>query len=141
MQQKKCLFVYNSYHSEFWEVLGHASIERRTAETENISRRSFSSAALKALILELEQYRRQGVSLCLNGIPSSPQYIANACLLADGGGYMRDYRTDPEGKIRRVDFNYVSLSEESGITNSGITEKRYRSSGNDRYRKPRRNRI
>ena len=113
---------------------------RRTVETENISRKSFSSAALKALIMELEQYRRQGVSLCLNGIPSSPQYIANACLLAEGGGYMRDYKADQEGKIRKVDFNYVPLMAENSTAGSEASERKLKSSVNDHYQKIRRNR-
>ncbi len=111
--------------------------ERRAVVTENISHRSFSSAALKSLILELEQYRRQGVSLSLNGIPSSPQYIANACLLADGGGYMRDYKTDVDGKILKLDFNYVPAASKYSYREAESPERNPDVSGS-RYRKHRR---
>lgn len=56
---------------------------------------------------ELKSFRDQGISLYLNGEPSSPKTIARACKLAEGGGYMRDYTEDETGHIARVDFDYI----------------------------------
>ena len=40
--------------------------------------------------------------------PSTPKDIAKACLIAEGGGYMRDYTEDESGRIARVDFDRIS---------------------------------
>ena len=58
-------------------------------DTENISRLKKNPA--KALRKELEIYREKGVSLYLNGEPSTPKKIAKACQIAEDGVYMRDY--------------------------------------------------
>lgn len=55
----------------------------------------------------MEQYRSQGVELYLNGEPHSPKYIARACMVAEGGGYMRDYTEDENGQIARVSFDFI----------------------------------
>ena len=56
---------------------------------------------------ELNLYRSQGISLYLDGEPSSPRTIAKACQIAEGGSYMRDYVEDEKGRIARVDFDYI----------------------------------
>lgn len=63
---------------------------------------------MKPLKAELKTYRKQGIELYLDGRPSSPKAIARACLIADGGSYMRDYTEDEKGRIAKVDFNFVS---------------------------------
>lgn len=44
----------------------------------------------------------------MDGEPSTPKDIAKACLIAEGGGYMRDYTEDESGRIARVDFDRIS---------------------------------
>ena len=56
---------------------------------------------------ELSLYEEQGISLYLDGEPSNSRTIARACQIADGGGYMRDYTEDEQGRIARVDFDFV----------------------------------
>ena len=43
----------------------------------------------------------------MDGKPSTPKDIAKACLIAEGGGYMRDYTDDETGRIARVDFDLI----------------------------------
>ena len=43
----------------------------------------------------------------MDGKPSTPKDIAKACLIAEGGGYMRDYTEDETGRIARVDFDLI----------------------------------
>ena len=47
------------------------------------------------------------VPLYLDGEPSTPKTIAKACQIAEGGGYMRDYAQDEQGRIARVSFDFV----------------------------------
>ena len=61
----------------------------------------------KPLEKELKSYREQGISLYLNGILSNPKTIAKACQIAEGGGYMRYYTEDEQGRIARVDFDRI----------------------------------
>lgn len=72
---------------------------------ENISRVKKNPA--KALRKELEIYREKGVSLYLNGEPSTPKKIAKACQIAEDGVYMRDYTEDEEGHIACVSFDFI----------------------------------
>ena len=61
----------------------------------------------RKLTLELEDYEKKGISLYLDGRPSSPDRIARACQLAEDGAYMRDYTMDADGKVARVEFDYI----------------------------------
>ena len=74
-------------------------------DTPNISQEKKKSA--KTLRRELELYRENGVSLYLNGAPSTPKKIAKACQIAEDGVYMRDYTEDENGRIARVDFDRI----------------------------------
>ena len=71
-------------------------------DTPNISQVKKKSA--KPLGRELELYRENGVSLYLDGAPSTPKKIAKACQIAENGVYMGDY-TDDEATIIMVDSN------------------------------------
>jgi hypothetical protein len=62
---------------------------------------------MKPLKQELRAYQERGISLYLDGLPSSPKAIARACIIAEGCGYMRDYTQDDDGKIASVSFDYV----------------------------------
>ena len=74
-------------------------------DTPNISQEKKKSA--KPLRRELELYRENGVSLYLNGAPSTPKKIAKACQIAEDGVYMRDYTEDEEGHIACVRFDFI----------------------------------
>ena len=63
--------------------------------------------SVKPLKDELKDYRKQGVRLFLNGNPSTPKCIAKACMIAEDGGYMRDYTADEEGRIAKVNFEHI----------------------------------
>ena len=63
---------------------------------------------MKPLREELKLYQKGGVPLFMDGEPSTPKDIAKACLIAEGGGYMRDYTEDESGRIARVDFDRIS---------------------------------
>ncbi|MBU5479617.1 hypothetical protein [Blautia sp. MSJ-19] len=65
---------------------------------------------LKPLKNELENYRKNGVSLYLDGKPSTPKSIAKACMIAEEGSYMRDYTEDEKGHIARVDFDHIRIT-------------------------------
>ncbi len=58
---------------------------------------------------ELELYRQNGVSLNLEGCPSNPSEIVRAHLIAESGGYMRDYEQDEKGAIRKIDFDKIRM--------------------------------
>lgn len=80
--------------------------EKGGRRTENISRVR-KKELRKPLEKELKEYRSQGISLYLDGKPSTPKNIAKACQIAEDGGYMRDYVEDEKGRIARVDFDFV----------------------------------
>lgn len=63
----------------------------------------------KALWLELEQYEKSGCMICLNGRPSAPKRIVSECLREDGS-YMRDFVSDDEQFVKKIDF--VRVKEE-----------------------------
>ena len=76
-------------------------------DTKNISQKHDTKQNHSALRQELRDYRRQGVSLCLDGEPSTPDRIAHACRVEEEGSYMRDYVSDEKGTIRQIRFDFV----------------------------------
>ena len=73
-----------------------------------MSHEKCSKKAIKPLKKELKVYQKNGIQLFMDGEPSTPKDIAKACLIAEGGGYMRDYTEDESGRIARVDFDRIS---------------------------------
>lgn len=59
---------------------------------------------------ELEQYRRNGCMICLNGRPSSPEKIISACL-RENGSYMRDFVSDETQRVKKIDFIKIKERE------------------------------
>ena len=76
-------------------------------DTRKISQKHDTKEERSALRQELREYCRQGVSLCLDGEPSTPDRIARACRVKEGGSYMRDYVSDEEGAIQQIRFDFV----------------------------------
>lgn len=60
-----------------------------------------------ALRSELENYRKQGVNLWLDGQPSTPKSITKAHMIAEEGSYMRDYIQDDSGKVADIHFDLI----------------------------------
>lgn len=52
-------------------------------------------------------YARQGISLCLDGEPSTPKKIARACSVAEEGMYMRDYVQNERGELEKLEFDLI----------------------------------
>lgn len=57
---------------------------------------------------ELELYRQKGISLNLEGYPSNPSEIVHAHLIAEEGGYMRDYVQNERGEIKKIEFDRIN---------------------------------
>ena len=61
------------------------------------------TTAEKSLLEELYAYEKSGCSICLNGRPSPPGEVVNACF-RENGKYMRDLVSDENAVIRKIDF-------------------------------------
>jgi len=61
----------------------------------------------KQLKKELQEYRKAGIQLQLNGKPSDPQKIAKACSVEEENNYMRDYIRDESDKLRIIGFDRI----------------------------------
>ena len=70
----------------------------------------------RALRCELETYRRQGIPLLLNGSPSTPEEIEQACSIAEEGVYMRDYVQNERGEVERLQFDFVKNESAIDVT-------------------------
>lgn len=66
--------------------------------------------AEQALRRELEEYRKNGCMVCLNGKPSVPEKIISACL-REKGSYMRDFVSDEKEQIKKIDFIKIKEKE------------------------------
>ncbi|MCI9546735.1 MAG: hypothetical protein HFH60_08640 [Lachnospiraceae bacterium] len=55
-------------------------------------------------------YRQEGISLNLEGYPSNPSEIVHAHLIAEEGGYMRDYVQNEKGEIQKIDFDKINMN-------------------------------
>ncbi len=59
------------------------------------------------LVRELQEYRRRSIRLTLEGEQSTPECIANACIVMEEGCYMRDYISNDMGAIIEIRFDKV----------------------------------
>jgi hypothetical protein len=59
------------------------------------------------LLNELRQYDASGLSLYLNGNPSTPKAIVKAHKVAESGTYMRDYIEDDKGEVNKLSFDLI----------------------------------
>lgn len=67
-------------------------------------------AQQQALLQELEQYRKNGCIICLNGRPCRPERIVAACLREDCS-YMRDFVSDEKQQVKKIDFIKIKEKE------------------------------
>ncbi len=59
-----------------------------------------------ALMVELQNYEQQGISIWLEGCPSSSAGVMDAIRVREGISYMRDY-VFREGELSEVRFDKV----------------------------------
>ena len=58
---------------------------------------------------ELKLYSKKGVTLLLQGEPSNPCSIVNACKVSEPQAtYMRDYISDDAGRLKGIDFRRIA---------------------------------
>lgn len=57
---------------------------------------------------ELRDYEREGTHLYLGNRPSRADDIVEACMLAEGSDYMRDFVGDEQDRIAEIHFIRVS---------------------------------
>lgn len=62
------------------------------------------------LFLELASLENQGITIWLEGCPSSSAHVASQLNIHDENSYMRDYIFD-EGRLTAVHFNKISKSD------------------------------
>lgn len=56
---------------------------------------------------KLENVRKSGVSLFLEGEPASPETIADKCV-CEGAIYMADYVLDDDGRLKELRYDRVT---------------------------------
>ena len=61
------------------------------------------SPEMEDLIRELQEYERNGCTICLGGRPSRPWEVAAACF-RENSTYMRDVESDDSKIIRKINF-------------------------------------
>lgn len=60
------------------------------------------------LTKELREYKNKQVNLYLEGRDSTPQEIANACVIMEEGSYMREYVGNEDGIIIEIRFDKIT---------------------------------
>lgn len=61
-----------------------------------------------AVFLELQEYKKMGVTIWLEEFQSTPDEIVKACMVSEESDYMRDYISNENGKIVELHFNRVT---------------------------------
>lgn len=59
------------------------------------------------LLVELNNYEKQGIHLLLEEQISTPIQIVTACVLCEGNDYMRDYIEGEGGEVIQVRFDKI----------------------------------
>lgn len=63
----------------------------------------------KPLLVELQNYERQGISIWLEGVPSSSDEVSEAMCVREDYSYMRDY-VFSQGELSEVRFDRITTS-------------------------------
>ena len=59
------------------------------------------------LLIELESIQKRGITIFLNGMPSSPSDVTNVLYVNESSDFMRDYVTDEKGVWRELRFDRI----------------------------------
>jgi len=59
------------------------------------------------LLIELEDIQNRGVTIFLDGIPSSPLTVTDVLYVNDNHNFMRDYVTDERGVWTELRFDRI----------------------------------
>ena len=59
------------------------------------------------LLVELENIRNRGITIFLNGIPSSPSAVTDVLFVNEEDSFMRDYVTDEKGVWKELRFDKI----------------------------------
>ena len=65
----------------------------------------------KPLKKELRDYQEAGVTLWLDGHPSTPKKIVKAHKVAENSVYMRVYLENEKGEIAKLKFDFVKTKK------------------------------
>lgn len=98
-------FIWHIYHRE-----KHLRCRAEHAGMMMKNKEDGKTQTEQALLRELDAYRRRGWTICLNGRPSAPERVLSACL-REKSSYMRDFVSDDQRRIRKVDFIEISEDE------------------------------
>ncbi|MCI8281351.1 MAG: hypothetical protein HFI76_06600 [Lachnospiraceae bacterium] len=61
----------------------------------------------QGLLIELENIQNRGITIFLEGIPSSPLTVTDALCVNDSNDFMRDYVTNEKGVWTELRFDRV----------------------------------
>ena len=59
------------------------------------------------LLVELENIKNRGITIFLNGIPSSPSTVTDVLFVNEDDSFMRDYVTDEKGVWKELRFDKI----------------------------------
>lgn len=60
------------------------------------------------LLIELEHIQNRGITIFLDGIPSSPITVTDVLYVNENSNFMRDYVTDERGVWTELRFDRIS---------------------------------
>ncbi len=66
----------------------------------------------KQLLVELQGFERQGISIWLEGSPSDSFTVSRTMSVREDSAYMRDYVYDKEGVLKELRFDRVRNQRE-----------------------------
>ncbi len=61
----------------------------------------------QGLLIELESIQSRGITIFIDGIPSSPLTVTDALYVNDSDSFMRDYVMDEKGEWKELRFDRV----------------------------------
>ena len=67
----------------------------------------YNSPDKQRLLIELENIQNRGITIFLDGRPSSPLSVTNAVCVNEKREFMRDYVTDEEGVWTELRFDRI----------------------------------
>ena len=72
----------------------------------------------QTLLIELQNYEQQGISIWLEGFPSSSVEVSEVMCVREDTNYMRDY-VFRQGALSQVRFDKITKNKKQDFSNTG----------------------
>ena len=93
----------------YWRIVYHELTSDMVRDEVFFMKQTFAASG-QPLLIELQNYEKQGISIWLEGFPSNSDEVSETMFVRENVDYMRDYVFN-EGALSELRFDVVKTKE------------------------------